>query len=224
MNDSDELIGGSTKTSFMSYMFSITDGEKIELINTFQYIILAIIPVLLLIKVTNNYLPPFDNRKSTVEITVELVVQLVLLFGFFFFIHKLILFIPTYTKQQYPTIQFLPVVLPLLFVLFNLDKNFGEKAQLLINRLLLLLGIKKENFEGSDLEEEEENQKNVNKNSMGQTCGNQMLPPQMSNPVMLEPPVRKTDREPPVKQQQQGQQYGISEPTAANDYGGFTMF
>ena len=223
-DDKLSFVGGSNTSSFISYMFSISDGEKIELINTFQYIILAIIPILLIIKVINNYVPPFDNKKSTVEISVELIVQLVLLFGFFFFIHKLILFIPTYTKQQYPNIQFLPVVLPLLFVLFNLDKNFGEKAQLIMNRLLLLIGIKKENFEGADLNEEEEKQQTVNKNVSGQTCGSQMMPPQMSNPVMIEAPVRKSDREPPHNPKQQ--QYGISEPTAANDYGGgaFSMF
>jgi hypothetical protein len=51
-----------------------------------------------------------------------------------------------------------------------------------------------------------------------------MMPPQMSNPVMIEAPVRKSDREPPHNPKQQ--QYGISEPTAANDYGGgaFSMF
>ena len=220
--DSPSFIGGSNPTSFINYMFSLADGEKIELINTLQYIILAIIPILLIIKIINNYIPPFDNKKSTVEVAIELIVQLGVLFTLFFFIHKLILFIPTYSKQDYPTIQFLPIVLPLMFVLFTLDKNFGEKAHLLIERILIMLGMKKENFEGSDLEEEEQKQQNVNKNVMGQTCGNQMLPPQMSNPnsVMLEAPVRKSDRETP----QMPQQYGISEPVAANDSIGYSMF
>jgi hypothetical protein len=220
--DSPSFIGGSNPTSFINYMFSLADGEKIELINTLQYIILAIIPILLIIKIINNYIPPFDNKKSTVEVAIELIVQLGVLFTLFFFIHKLILFIPTYSKQDYPTIQFLPIILPLMFVLFTLDKNFGEKAHLLIERILIMLGMKKENFEGSDLEEEEQKQQNVNKNVMGQTCGNQMLPPQMSNPnsVMLEAPVRKSDRETP----QMPQQYGISEPVAANDSIGYSMF
>ena len=221
--DEPSFIGGSN-TSFFNYMFSLAEGEKVELINTLQYVVLAIIPILLIIKLINNYIPPFDNKKSTVELAVELIVQLGVLFALFFFIHKLILFIPTYTKQQYPTIQFLPIVLPLMFVLFNLDKNFGEKAHLLIDRILMMVGMKKENFEGADLEEEEVKQQNVNKNVIAQTCGNQMLPPQMSNPnsVMLEAPVRKTDREAPQMQQQQ--QYGISEPMAANEMGGYSMF
>ena len=86
----------------------------------------------------------------------------------------------------------------------------------------MMVGIKKENFEGADLEEEEGKQQSVNKSVMGQTCGNQMLPPQMSNPnsVMLEAPVRKTDREAP----QMPQQFGISEPMPANEMGGYAMF
>lgn len=195
----------------------MTDGEKVELINMFQYIILAIIPILLIVRLMKNYIPPASNIKGSVEIAVELIVQLVILVSFFFLIHKLILFIPTYTKQNYPSIQFFPILLPLLFILFTLDKNMGEKAQLLLERGLVLVGINKENFEGADLEEEEKNQAQTNKNVSSQVCGQQMMPPQMSNPVMMEPPVRKSDK-------QQPQQYGIQEPAAANDFGGYSIF
>ena len=100
-----------------------------------------------------------------------------------------------------------------------MDKNVGEKAQLLLKRALVMLGINKENFEGADLEEEEANQKKVSTQVAGQTCGQQMLPPQMSNPVMMETPFRKSD-----KAQPQQYQYGIQEPTAANDFGGYSAF
>lgn len=222
MEKPDELsfIGGSTQGSFVSYMFSMTDGEKVELINMFQYIILAIIPVILIVRLMKIYIPPVNNRKGSAEVAVELIVQLVVLVSFFFLIHKLILFIPTYTKQNYPSIQFFPVLLPLLFILFTLDKNMGEKAQLLLQRGLVLIGINKENFEGADLEEEEQNQAHVSKNVSSQVIEQQMMPPQMSNPVMMEPPVRKTDKQNP----QQYQQYGIQEPAAANDFGGYSAF
>lgn len=222
MEKPDELsfIGGSTQGSFVSYMFSMTDGEKVELINMFQYIILAIIPVILIVRLMKTYIPPVNNRKGSAEVAVELIVQLVVLVSFFFLIHKLILFIPTYTKQNYPSIQFFPVLLPLLFILFTLDKNMGEKAQLLLQRGLVLIGINKENFEGADLEEEEKNQAYVSKNVSSQVIEQQMMPPQMSNPVMMEPPVRKTDKQNP----QQYQQYGIQEPAAANDFGGYSAF
>jgi hypothetical protein len=218
MEKDDTFIGGSTSGSFVNYMFSMSDGEKVEIINMFQYIILAIIPVIIIVRLMQNYIPPLNNKKATIEILIELIVQLVVLFALFFFVHKLIAFIPTYTKQQYQNVQFLPLVLPLLFVLFTMDKNVGEKAQLLLKRALVMLGINKENFEGADLAEEEANQKQVSTQVAGQTCGQQMLPPQMSNPVMMEPPVRKSDKGP------QQQQYGIQEPAAANDFGGYSVF
>jgi hypothetical protein len=221
MDKDDTFVGGSTSGSFVNYMFSMSDGEKVEIINMFQYVILAIIPILLIVRLMQSYIPPVNNKKATIEIAIELVVQLVVLFGLFFFVHKLIAFIPTYTKQQYQSVQFLPLVLPLLFVLFTMDKNFGEKAQLLLKRLLVMVGINKENFEGADLEEEEENQKKVSTQASSQMHGQQMLPPQMSNPVMMEPPVRKSDK---VQPQQQQYQYGIQEPTAANECGGYSMF
>ena len=220
MEKDDTFVGGSTSGSFVNYMFSMSDGEKVEIINMFQYLILAIIPVILIVRLMQNYIPPVNNKKATIEITIELIVQLVVLFGLFFFVHKLIAFIPTYTKQQYQNVQFLPLVLPLLFILFTMDKNVGEKAQLLLKRALVMLGINKENFEGADLAEEEATQAQVSKNVAGQTCGQQMLPPQMSNPVMMEPPVRKSDKGQPHQQQQ----YGIQEPTAANDFGGYSVF
>jgi len=221
MEKDDTFVGGSTSGSFVNYMFSMSDGEKVEIINMFQYVILAIIPILVIVRLMQNYIPPLNNKKATIEIAIELIVQLVVLFGLFFFVHKLIAFIPTYTKQQYQNVQFLPLVLPLLFVLFTMDKNFGEKAQLLLKRLLVMIGINKENFEGADLEEEEANQKKVSTQVAGQTCGQQMLPPQMSNPVMMEPPVRKSDKAQPPQQQYQ---YVIQEPAAANYFGGYSMF
>jgi len=218
--DEQIFVGGSTQGSFISYMFSMTDGEKVELINMFQYIILAIIPIILIVTLMKSYIPPVNNKKGSAEVAIELIVQLVVLVSFFFLIHKLILFIPTYTKQNYPSIQFFPVLLPLLFILFTLDKNIGEKAQLLLQRGLVLVGINKENFEGADLEEEEKAQAQTSQNASGQMVGQQMMPPQMSNPVMMEPPVRKTDKQNP----HQYQQYGIQEPAAANDFGGYSTF
>ena len=224
MEKSDEsFIGGASQGSFISYMFSMSDGEKVELINMFQYIILAIIPIILIVRLMKTYIPPVNNKKGSAEVAIELIVQLVILVSFFFLIHKLILFIPTYTKQNYPSIQFFPILLPLLFILFTLDKNMGEKAQILLQRGLVLIGINKENFEGADLEEEEKNQAQVSQSVSGQVVGQQMMPPQMSNPVMMEPPVRKSDNQQP-QQYQQHHQYGIQEPAAANDFGGYSAF
>ena len=87
-----------------------------------------------------------------------------------------------------------------------------------------MLGISKENFDGADLKEIEDSQQETNRNTGMQVNGQQMIPPQMSNPSstgIYEPPVRKSDRGQP---QIQTQQYGISEPMASNEVLGFSSF
>ena len=224
MDGEDKVYVGGSGGSFISYMFSLNEGEKIELVNLFQYVLLAIIPVLLVVKLMSSYIPDVDYKKGTVEITVEVVIQLVLLFALFFFIHKLILFIPTYSKQPYPPINFFVVGLPVVFILFTLDKTIGEKSSILMQRVFVMLGISKENFDGADLKELEDSQQEVNKNTGMQVSGQQFIPPQMSNPSstgIYEPPVRKSDR---GQAQMQVQQYGISEPVASNEVLGFSSF
>jgi hypothetical protein len=216
-------LGGNT-SSFVTYMFSLNEGEKIELVNILQYVLLAIIPVLLVVKLMSSYIPDVDYKKGTVEITLEVAVQLLLLICLFFFIHKLILFIPTYSKQPYPPINFFPIILPVIFILFTLDKTIGEKSSILIHRIFVMLGISKENFDGADLKELEESQQETTRNTGMQVNGQQMIPPQMSNPSstgIYEPPVRKSDKGQPQIQQQQ---YGISEPMASNEVLGFSSF
>ena len=84
----DEVLVGGEGDSFFSYMFSLSEGEKIDLLNMFQYLLLAIIPIMLVNKFITTYIPPVDRSKSLIEITSELVIQLVILFTFIYFIHK----------------------------------------------------------------------------------------------------------------------------------------
>ena len=227
--DNEVLIGGNS--SFMSYMFSLAEGEKIELLNMFQYILIAIIPILILFKLMNTYLPIVDKGKSTIEITVEVVIQVIILFALLFFIHKIILYIPTYTKQAYPSIQFFSVILPVLFILFSLDKKMNEKVSIIWGRVMVMIGITKENFDdsGSDLKENEKGQHQTTINATPQMSGGSYVvapQSQYSNPGTIshdqqiyEQPTRKSD-------QQQPQQYGIpymNEPMAANEIG-FSSF
>jgi hypothetical protein len=220
--DNEVLIGGNSN-SFASYMFSLSEGEKVDLLNMLQYVILAIIPILLVNKLIKTYLPPVDRTKSSIELTTEIVIQLVLLFVFIFFIHKLILFIPTYTKNPYPAISFLPIILPLLIVLFSLDKNLNEKSTMLMNKVFVMIGLNKENFQES---ESECSDKKNNKPQSKQPEVNLLSRPQISNPSTLnfdqpyEAPMRKSDYD-------QSQEFGIpsymsaNEPVAANSFSSF---
>jgi len=76
------MIGGNNE-SFFSYMFSLSQKDKMEMMNIVQYIGLAFIPIVLLVYCMKLYLPSFDPYKGNIEILVEVLIQLVVLIIFF---------------------------------------------------------------------------------------------------------------------------------------------
>ena len=80
------MTGGKGKTSFFSYMFTLSSNEKNEMLNALQYILLVIIPIVILLKLMKNYIPLENPDKGTIEITVEVVLQLFIIFIAFLFI------------------------------------------------------------------------------------------------------------------------------------------
>ncbi len=151
----DEFIqtGGEVE-SFFSYMVNLTQKDKSEMLNVVQYIALAIIPISLVVKMMKMYLPPFDDYKGSIEILIEVVLQLVVLLILFWFIHRLIVFIPTYSKESYSSMNVFHFILPFIFILFTLETTISKKANLLLKRAFIYIGLEKENMQS--LEEDEE--------------------------------------------------------------------
>jgi hypothetical protein len=157
-DDENEMIFGGGKLneeSFVSYMFHLSQKDKVELMNVGQYVVLAIIPLAILVHLMRNYLPHFDDSKGNVEIVIEVVLQVVLLFGVFWFIHRLIHYFPTYSGSSYGSINLFHIVVPLMFVLFSLDTMLSQKVNLLLNRILVYVGLQKEMMTNISDENEE---------------------------------------------------------------------
>lgn len=159
MSDIEEefnMEGGKlNEESFVSYMFHLSQKDKVELMNVGQYVVLAIIPLAILVYLMRNYLPHFDDSKGNVEIIIEVVLQVVLLFIVFWFIHRLIHYFPTYSGSSYGSIHLFHVVVPLMFILFSLDTMLGQKVNLLLNRFLVYVGLQKEMMTNISDESEE---------------------------------------------------------------------
>ena len=69
-----------SKTSFLSHVFSSTDESKGEMVNVVQYALLGVIPVLLLNKLIHRFIPEADPDKSSIELLVEIAIQLMIIF------------------------------------------------------------------------------------------------------------------------------------------------
>ena len=147
----DEIIvGGEGSTSFFSYMFSLNSNEKNDLLNMLQYSALAIIPVIIVLKLMKKYFPSENDKKASIEILIELVLQLIVIFASFWFINKLISFIPTYSTTPYPNFNIIQLIIPVIFILFSMNSTISEKATILLNRTLVAVGLVKENCDETE--------------------------------------------------------------------------
>ena len=142
----DIQVGGDGSKSFFNYMFSLNPNEKNDLLNMMQYSVLVIIPIIIILKLMKQYIPSENDKKASIEILIELVLQLIIIFGSFWFIHKLVAFLPTYSNTPYPHFNILQVIIPVTFILFSMNSTISEKATILLNRVLVAVGLVKENY------------------------------------------------------------------------------
>ena len=64
------------------------------------------------------------------------------------------MFIQTYSKENYSSMNVFHFIIPFIFILFTLDTTISKKVNLLLNRVLIYFGLEKENIQSMDSEEE----------------------------------------------------------------------
>ena len=128
----------STKDSFMKHVFYFDDQSKSDILNLLQYTLLGIIPIIILNKLIAQYVPEADEKKGTLEISAEVVIQiLVMIFGIFF-INRLITYVPTYSGEDYESINLGSGILVFLMIIISFQSRLGEKVNILMDRLYQL--------------------------------------------------------------------------------------
>jgi hypothetical protein len=132
-----ESLEETSKTSngFFNYVFNFNEDSKGEILNLIQYAILAIIPVIILNKLIQKYVPEVDEDKGSIEILVEVILQVIVMFVGLLFINRIITYIPTFSKIAYPEIQIIIFVLPVLMIVLSLQTRIGEKVSILTDRI-----------------------------------------------------------------------------------------
>jgi len=135
MDNFDE-IGNvpQTNTTFFSYVFNLDTNTKNQLLNLAQYIVLAIVPIVLLNKSVQYIFPEPDESATTLTHLGEVVGQLIYIFIVLVFINRVITYIPTYSKIDYTSISLLSVALPFLVIILSLQTKVGQKVEILAQR------------------------------------------------------------------------------------------
>jgi hypothetical protein len=122
--------------SFFKHVFNFDDDSKSEILNIIQYALIALIPVILLNKSMSNYVPEADDKKSSVELSAEIVIQIIVMFIGLMIIHRINTFVPTYSGVKYPDFSIIFNILAVLMITLSLQTKLGEKVSILVERLM----------------------------------------------------------------------------------------
>ena len=146
MGDISETIKDSPKETlgFFKHVFKFDADSKVQVFNMLQYTILCVIPVVILLKVIKHVIPDVDDKKSSLEISAEVLGQLLMLTVGILSIHRVVDYIPTYSGKEYVCFNETNFVIAFLIVLFTMQTKLGEKVTILVERLTDLVQGKKE--------------------------------------------------------------------------------
>ena len=133
-----------SKKNFFKHVFNFDEDSKCDILNIIQYSLLAIIPIVALNKTISKYIPEADELKGSVEITAEIAIQVIIMFIGLLIIHRIIIYIPTYSGYKYPEFNIIFIILAVLMITLSLQTKIGEKISILVDRISELWNGKKE--------------------------------------------------------------------------------
>jgi hypothetical protein len=137
MESMDDLKGGgiSSKLGFFKHVFNFNDDSKVEILNIIQYALISIVPIVVLNKLSQKYVPEADEEKGSLEISVEIIIQILVIFLGILIINRIITYIPTYSGEKYPDFNVTYIILAFLMITLSLQTKLGEKVSIIVDRV-----------------------------------------------------------------------------------------
>ena len=163
-----------SKKSFFKHVFNFDDDSKSEILNILQYALIAIIPIVLLNKSMAKYVPEADDKKSSLEISAEIIIQIIVMFIGLLIIHRIITFVPTYSGANYPEFHIVFIILATLMITMSLQTKLGEKVNILVERLVDLWEGKQDKKNSKNSKNSKNGQVKVTQPISGQITGQSM--------------------------------------------------
>ena len=139
MESLDELSKTSSgKPGFLKHVLNFDEESKLEMLNIIQYAVLSLVPVVILNKLMQRYVPEADDEKGSVEITAEILAQIIFMFLGMLIVHRIVTYVPTYSGDKYHAWNSISHIIPMLVILASLQTKLGEKISILVDRLVEL--------------------------------------------------------------------------------------
>ena len=166
MESLDELSKATNgKPNFFKHVFNFTDDSKSEMMNIVQYAILALIPVILMNKAMQKFVPEADEEKGSAELLAEITGQVVIMFLGILIIHRIITFIPTYSGEKYVDFSVTNIILAMLVIILSLQTKLGEKVSIVVDRIMELWEGPKDQKKGKKGQNNEKVSQPISQNS-----------------------------------------------------------
>jgi len=136
MESLDEMTkGNGNKNGFFKHVFNFNEESKSEMMNIVQYSVLALVPVIIMNKLMQRYVPEADDEKKSVEILAEILLQVVVMFLGILLVHRIITYLPTYSGEKYIDFSVTNIILAMLVIILSLQTKLGEKVSILVDRV-----------------------------------------------------------------------------------------
>jgi hypothetical protein len=115
-------------------VFRLNEDAQGEVLNMMQYVAIGFIPAILVIYVIRYYVPDPDDDKGSLTIVAEIFAQTFAMLLGIYFIHRMIVYFPTYSGIKYERFHIINILMVFIMVLFSIKTKLGEKAQILVER------------------------------------------------------------------------------------------
>jgi hypothetical protein len=125
----------ANRKTFLSHVFSTTEEGKAEILNIVQYSLMGVVPVVVLNKLIQRFIPEADPDKSSLELLAEIFIQLVVMFCGIIIIHRIITYAPTYSGFKYESLTLTNVILAFLVLVLSIQTKLGIKVNILVDRV-----------------------------------------------------------------------------------------
>jgi hypothetical protein len=96
---------------------------------------MGVIPIVILNKLIQRFIPEADSEKSSLEILVEIFIQLIAMFCGIIVIHRIITYFPTYSGFKYEGLALTNVILAFLIIVLSIQTKLGIKVNILVDRM-----------------------------------------------------------------------------------------
>ena len=138
MGDVTETIKSIPKetTGFFKYITTFEDEQKCELMNMIQYSVLAIIPVILILRSVKALVPDEDESKGCTELSVECMLQIIFIMVMIWVTNRLIRYVPTYSQCEYGKFSPVNFIIPFLIILTTMQSKLGFKLNIMVDRAI----------------------------------------------------------------------------------------